>query len=105
MLQRKIASLKRQAAAAVAGGTAAAGEDALALTAAAVAADEYDSGDAWPNGETAAAAAASGLRGFGGKRSVAAAVARDRAVARLGLRVVEEYPRDVLVDLVQVGAV
>jgi hypothetical protein len=29
-------------------------------------------------------------------------VARDRAIARLGLGIVEEYPRDVLVDLIQV---
>jgi hypothetical protein len=102
MLQRKIASLKRHAAAAAAGGTAAAGEAELALTAAAIAAADGDVPGAWPPGErhnaAAAAAAAAGSRG----RGVAAAVARDRAIARLGLGIVEEYPRDVLVDLLQV---
>jgi hypothetical protein len=105
MLQRKIASLKRHAAAAAAGGTAAAGEEDLALTAASIAADGSSSSEvpgAWPPGERhAAAGGAAGSRG----RGVAAAVARDRAVARLGLGIVEEYPRDVLVDLVQVGQI
>jgi hypothetical protein len=98
MLQRKIASLKRHAAAAAAGGTAAAGEAELALTAAAIAEADGDVPGAWPPGERHNAAAAASSRG----RGVAAAVARDRAIARLGLGIVEEYPRDVLVDLLQV---
>jgi hypothetical protein len=53
----------------------------------------------WPQGERqAGGTAAGGSRG----RGVAAAVVRDRALARLGLGIVEEYPRDVLVDLIQV---
>lgn len=95
MLQRKIATLKRHAAAAAAGGAAAAGEEELALAAASIAAEDGVP-SAWPPGERHSAAGGAGSRG------VAAAVARDRAIARLGLGIVEEYPRDVLVDLLQV---
>jgi hypothetical protein len=99
MLQRKIATLKRHAAAAAAGGAAAAGEENLALTAASIAAADGSGSEvpgSWPRGE---GYTAGGSRG----RGVAAAVARDRAIARLGLGIVEEYPRDVLIDLIQVG--
>lgn len=36
-------------------------------------------------------------------RTARAAIERDRAVAKLGLGLVEELPRDVLVDTLQVG--
>lgn len=96
LLQRKIATLRRQAATAAAGGAAAAGEDSLQLAAAAVAA-----GDAWASDGSSAAAA--GFRGLT-SRSTKSAMERDKAIARLGLGVVEEYPRDVLIDLIQVRA-
>lgn len=94
LLQRKISTLRRQAATAAAGGAAVAGEDRLELAAAAVAA-----GEAWPPGEGGTGSRALGVR------SVRAAIERDKAIARLGLGVVEEYPRDVLVDLLQVSVV
>jgi chromosome segregation ATPase len=43
------------------------------------------------------------VNGQRGRRSTQAAIDRDKALARLGLWRVEEYPREVLVDLVQVG--
>lgn len=86
LLQRKIAAVRRQAATAQPGGAAAAGEDALSAA----------SGDVWGADD----------RGSGGGRSrgTKAAIERDKALAKLGLFVVEELPRDVLVDVVQVGA-
>lgn len=91
LLQRKIGSLRRQAATATAGGAAAAGEDELDRA-----------GDAWPPGEGGDGLAAGGFRGVG-IRSTRAAIQRDKAIARLQLGVVEEYPTDVLVDLIQVS--
>jgi hypothetical protein len=86
ILQRKIASVRReQAPGGAPGGAAAAFEDSLAAA-----------GGAWPPGEGAPAAAAALTR------SVRGAIQRDKAIARLGLAVLEEFPRDVLVDLVQV---
>lgn len=87
MLQRKIASLRRSHALAGPGASAAAGEDDLAAA-----------GGAWPPGEGGSAGAVASV-----SRSTRAAIERDKAIARLGLAVVEEYPRDVLVDLVQVS--
>eukprot|EP00775_Hariotina_reticulata_P013264 gene13264-13394_t len=87
ILQRKIASLRREQALAAPGGAAVAGEDSLAAA-----------GGAWPPGEGAPAAAAVAVAAT---RSARAAIQRDKAIAQLGLAVVEEFPRDVLVDLVQ----
>jgi hypothetical protein len=88
LLQRKIATLRRQAAADQPGGSAAAGEDSMAAAAAA--------GDVWGVDDTRRGPVSS--RGRGTKT----AIERDKALARLGLHVVEEFPRDVLVDIVQV---
>jgi len=76
MLQRKLAHLRRRAGAA-AGAEAEEGEASL-----------------------------SALAGGGGaSRGARAQMERDRAISKLGLGVVEELPRDVLVDCVQVGVV
>lgn len=94
LLQRKIAAVRRQSAAAQPGGNAAAAADAPPYHTAA----SSHLGD--ENDDTAAAAAA-GV-GRQRRRGTRTAIERDRALARLGLGVVEEFPRDVLVDIVQV---
>jgi hypothetical protein len=88
LLQRKMATLRRQAAADQPGGSAAAAEDSMAAAAAA--------GDVWGVDDTGRGPV--GSRGRGTKT----AIERDKALARLGLHVVEEFHRDVLVDIVQV---
>jgi hypothetical protein len=87
LLQRKIAAVRRQAASGQPGGAAAAGEDVLSAAAAA--------GDVWGGDD-------SGAGGRGRGRGTKTAIERDKALARLGLHVAEEFPRDVLVDIVQV---
>lgn len=87
ILQRKIAAVRRQAATAQPGGAAAAGEDSLAVAAAA--------GDVWGADDRAGVS--------GRSRGTKTAIQRDKALASLGLHVVEEFPRDVLVDVVQVS--
>lgn len=87
-MQRKIAAVRRQAATAQPGGAAAAGEDSLAAAAAA--------GDLWGADDR--------IGGESGRsRGTKTAIQRYKALASLGLHVVEEFPRDVLVDIVQVG--
>jgi hypothetical protein len=88
-LQRKIAAVRRQAASGQPGGAAAAGEDSLSAAVAA--------GDVWGGDDRG-----SGGRGRG--RGTKTAIERDKALARMGLHVVGEFPRDVLVDIVQVCA-
>lgn len=92
LLQRKISALRRQAAVDQPGGSAASGEDALAAAVAA--------GDILGADDRALGLAGGSSRSRGTKT----AIERDKALARLGLGVVEEFPRDVLVDIVQVGA-
>lgn len=87
LLQRKIATVRRQAATAQPGSAAAAGEDAMAVAAAA--------GDVWGADDRAGVS--------GRSRGTKTAIQRDKALANLGLHVVEEFPRDVLVDVVQVS--
>lgn len=91
LLQRKVAAVRRQAAAGQPGGAAAAGEDALSAGAAA--------GDVWSGDDRGGVGAGAGGRA----RGTRSAMERDKALARLGLFVVEEYCRDTLVDIVQVG--
>lgn len=86
--QRKLAATRRSAAAAAVAGatTAAAANNSNA---------PHTAEDAVPNNNSSSG---SGVRL---QRNARAAMERDRAIARLGLGVVDEYPRDVLVDLVQ----
>ena len=85
LLQRKIATVRRQAAGA--GGV-------------------NGSSAGWEAEEGEAALGLAVVLGGGGasrgSRGTRAAMERDKALARLGLWRVEEYPRDVLVDLLQV---
>lgn len=86
LLERKIATVRRQAATGQPGGAAAAGEAALAAAVAA--------GDVWGDTDTGMMRSRS--------RGTKTAIERDKALARLGLGVIEEFPRDVLVDILQV---
>lgn len=88
LLQRKIAAVRRQAASGQPGGAATAGEDALSAAGDVLGGDDRGAGG-------------SGSRGGRGTKT---AIERDKALARLGLHVAEEFPRDVLVDIVQVCA-
>lgn len=87
LLQRKIAAVRRQVAAGQPGGAASAGEDALSAAVAA--------GDVWGADDRVGSS--------GRVRGTKTAIERDKALARLGLHAVEEFPRDVLVDIVQVS--